>query len=102
MNAAIMVLHVLLEGFVANFNVAEIPNKEIPFIIQGVTNNSLTHLYKCITLIMYICIGVRDSSELQSIPVLLSSMDTILYSGFDIWIHGCHSNLCTVLCLSNP
>lgn len=39
MNATIMVLHVLLEGFVANFNVAEIPNKEIPSTIEGVTSN---------------------------------------------------------------
>ena len=39
MNAILMALHVLLEGLVANFNVAQIPNMEIPFTIQGVTKS---------------------------------------------------------------
>lgn len=33
----VMILHILLEGFVSNFNVAEIPNSEISYTVDGVS-----------------------------------------------------------------
>ena len=39
MNAGVMCLHILLEGVVANFNVAQTPGKEIKSAIRGVRHN---------------------------------------------------------------
>ena len=37
-NAAIMCVHILLEGLVAHFSIMTSLNKEMPFRVQGVSN----------------------------------------------------------------
>lgn len=102
----ILMVYTILEGFVDNFGVLSVPNKERPFIIIGVSSNGTqlmkSHLiFTFCNLLIFVIIGTCRKDNILHLPLFNEIMDKILKPRVALWLQMHPSDICSLLRFSN-